>query len=295
MERNRQQGSLSIAELEESEGTDTADSRFENTLLYVTTRGGAPVEVQSSSSMRWDYLSTPGQFNLFPPGEFKRIRSGVGYIAALVVEIPRRWFWNPLPIDPVRTTSTSSLRLAFRDSRLARRVKALHEHKLRGEPFGTSYSESLSFAVAQHVIECCQGATAVLGHQQILSLAARARVEQYIEANLGQALGIDALAKVAGLSQSNFFRKFKAAFGETPHQYVLSKRVERAMLLTRDIPLSQLASDLGFASHAHFTQAFRERTGMTPSRFRQCAAPRVQLGACGAAVPPRISRAAISK
>jgi AraC family transcriptional regulator len=90
------------------------------------------------------------------------------------------------------------------------------------------------------------------------------------EAHLDCPPGIPALAQVTGLSGRQFLRAFKATFGVSLHQFVLQRRIERAkeLLAAGGQSLTGLALDLGFASHAHFTTAFRARTGTTPSAFR---------------------------
>jgi len=98
------------------------------------------------------------------------------------------------------------------------------------------------------------------------------RVREYIDANLeGGDLTIARLAKVASLSQFHFARAFKAAVGNSPHQYVSTHRLERAKeLLTRgDQSLLDIAVALNFSSQANFTRAFRKGTGMTPGQYRR--------------------------
>ena len=79
------------------------------------------------------------------------------------------------------------------------------------------------------------------------------------------------LAKVACLSQFHFARAFKAAVGQSPHQYVSAQRLERAkeMLTRGDQSLLDITIALNFSSQANFTRAFRVGTGMTPGQFRR--------------------------
>ena len=91
------------------------------------------------------------------------------------------------------------------------------------------------------------------------------------EANLEGDLTIDHLASIACLSRFHFARAFKAAIGQSPHQYVSAKRLERAkaLLVRGDESLVDIALALNFSSQANFTRAFRHVTGRTPGQFRR--------------------------
>ena len=97
------------------------------------------------------------------------------------------------------------------------------------------------------------------------------RVKEYVAANLEADLTIAQLAKVASLSRFHFARAFKAAVGQSPHQYVSAHRLERAKeLLTRgEQPVLDIAVSLSFSSQANFTRAFRQSIGMTPGQYRR--------------------------
>ncbi len=97
-----------------------------------------------------------------------------------------------------------------------------------------------------------------------------ARVVDFIEDNLGRALTLDELARVACLSPFHFVRAFKSAVGRTPHRYLVDRVVARARaLLDRgDLPLAEIGDVCGFASQAHFTSAFKRALGTTPGAYR---------------------------
>lgn len=98
------------------------------------------------------------------------------------------------------------------------------------------------------------------------------RVLDRIESELArQDLTVAVLAEAAHMSVSRFSRAFKQALGVAPHQFILSRRVERAchLLVDGSAPLSLVAYATGFSSQAHFSTVFRKRTGTTPKQFRQ--------------------------
>ena len=91
-----------------------------------------------------------------------------------------------------------------------------------------------------------------------------------IQARLDEDLALDRLARIAGMSRFHFLRQFRALTGETPKQYVLRLRVERAalrLLLVRSSVLD-VALDCGFHNHETFTRAFRRRFGTSPHEYR---------------------------
>ena len=81
---------------------------------------------------------------------------------------------------------------------------------------------------------------------------------------------ISDLASVAGLSEFHFSRMFKAASGETPHGFVMRRRVERARQLLADTaqPMIDIALACGFSTQSHFAANFRKLSGVTPRRYR---------------------------
>jgi AraC family transcriptional regulator len=91
-----------------------------------------------------------------------------------------------------------------------------------------------------------------------------------IQARLDEDLALDRLARLAGLSRFHFLRQFRALTGETPKQYVLRLRIERAALrlvFLRSTVLD-VALDCGFRNHETFTRAFRRRFGTSPRDYR---------------------------
>jgi AraC family transcriptional regulator len=97
------------------------------------------------------------------------------------------------------------------------------------------------------------------------------RVIDFIEANLQESIGLDDLARAAGLSANHFLRVFKLSTGETPYHFLRARRLERARQLLSDnvMPLAELALECGFANQAHFTAAFSREVGIPPGRYRR--------------------------
>ena len=97
------------------------------------------------------------------------------------------------------------------------------------------------------------------------------RVRDLIDRAYAEQLDIAALARSASVSETYFSRSFKSAFGETPHQYLMSRRMERAMALLRagDLTVTEVCFAVGFSSLGSFSTQFRRFVGDTPSAYRQ--------------------------
>ena len=103
---------------------------------------------------------------------------------------------------------------------------------------------------------------------------ARTRVERarsFIDAHLDGPLDLDRLAREACFSRYHFLRQFKAEFGDTPHQYVTSRRIARArhLLETTDRSITEICLDVGFSSLGSFSTLFQRHVGHSPSRYRR--------------------------
>jgi AraC family transcriptional regulator len=99
------------------------------------------------------------------------------------------------------------------------------------------------------------------------------RVLDYIEHHLGDAISLEDLARVAGVSRFHFARQFRTRTGESPMGYLMRTRVERAKTRLRDprIRVIDIATELGFADQSHFARTFRRLVGMPPSAYARAA------------------------
>ena len=97
------------------------------------------------------------------------------------------------------------------------------------------------------------------------------RLLTYIRAHLGETLPLKDLAAVAGMSTSHFARAFRQSVGETPHRFIVRRRVEHARELLRTnggkMSLGEAAFLAGFSSQSHFTRCFRAWCGLAPGEF----------------------------
>ncbi len=97
------------------------------------------------------------------------------------------------------------------------------------------------------------------------------RVRDLIDRAYAEPLDVAALARSAAVSEAYFSRSFKSAFGETPHQYLMSRRMERAMAMLRagDRSVTDVCFAVGFSSLGSFSTQFRRFVGDSPSAYKQ--------------------------
>lgn len=165
---------------------------------------------------------------------------------------------------------------------LVRRLRLQAEGQ---EYLGAVYIQSLSLALASYIsgrygagtkAEALQRGTAgpkleASARPATLGATHRNQIERFVEAEIASNFGLVDLASLIGYSPDHFSRLFKQTFQQSPYQYVLSRRIEKAMTLLRDESLSiaEIATACGFSNQGHLTTAFKRRTGTTPGAYRK--------------------------
>ncbi|MEM0968250.1 MAG: AraC family transcriptional regulator [Verrucomicrobiota bacterium] len=93
----------------------------------------------------------------------------------------------------------------------------------------------------------------------------------HVKGNFAEKIEVGQLAKLAGLSLSQFERRFKALFQCTPHQYLHRIRIHAAtkMLIQTSAAVGHIALDCGFYDQSHFTRLFKRQKGLTPLQYRK--------------------------
>ncbi|GAB4048349.1 hypothetical protein GCM10028775_12210 [Catellatospora paridis] len=96
------------------------------------------------------------------------------------------------------------------------------------------------------------------------------RARDHIDRHYAEAVDLDRLARVAGVSKFHFVRSFEATYGETPIRYLTRRRIERAQDLLRlaNLTVTEVCMIVGFASLGSFSTRFRALTGETPTAYR---------------------------
>jgi AraC-like DNA-binding protein len=111
------------------------------------------------------------------------------------------------------------------------------------------------------------------------------RAKDLADARYFEPLGVEDLARAAGLSRAHFSREFRSTFGESPHAYLLTRRLERATTLLRstDHSVAEICFSVGLQSVGSFTTSFTRTYGVSPTVYRARfppAAHHAQIPAC---------------
>jgi AraC family transcriptional regulator len=177
-------------------------------------------------------------------------------------------------IDPALSAGEPDLRprLFFDDPALWSTAAKLTQEIERGARADQFYVEALSVVLVSELLRLSRddfGSEA----QSRGGLAAwqRRAVDEQIEAHLAEPLSLLALSEMVRLSPRHFARAFKQSFGQPPHQYQLSRRIDRAkdLLGRNDMSVTEIAVALGFSDTSAFSTTFRRFAGGTPRDYRR--------------------------
>lgn len=134
------------------------------------------------------------------------------------------------------------------------------------------YAESLANSLAMHLARHGEKITSHMnGSDRGLSRHQLERTLDFIRSTPQREINLHRMAGAAGLSPFHFSRMFKLSTGLSPHQYVLRRRIELAteLLQNRELEISDIAQNLGFADQSHFTMHFKRHHGMGPATYRR--------------------------
>ncbi len=115
------------------------------------------------------------------------------------------------------------------------------------------------------------------------------RARDLVDTHFHEPVDVTRLARVAGMSRAHFSRQFRREFGQSPHAYLLTRRLERAatLLRTTDRSVADICIDVGLRSVGSFTSSFGRTFGMTPTAYRAVAPPAATM----ALIPSCVLRA----
>src|SRR6266481_1207074 len=158
------------------------------------------------------------------------------------------------------------------DARLRALVEAVNAEMIAGFPSGRLFLDSVEQALAVALVNgYAVRHHSVQTHRGGLGCARLRRIKEFVDAKMEDELTLREMAQSVGLSTAHFSRMFRKSTGETPHQFLLRQRVERAkeMLRSADARVMDVAVACGFKTQQHFAQIFRHECGASPTEYRQ--------------------------
>ncbi len=182
-----------------------------------------------------------------------------------------------LSISDVALTAASDreieLRMCrkFADPRLRGLVTAVHAEMMAGFPSGRLFLDSVEQAIAVALVNGhAVGRRPMRIHRGGLGSVRLRKIKELVDANMDDDLSLDEMAQSVELSTAHFARMFRKSTGETPHQFVLRQKIERAKAMLRDraARVLDVAVACGFKTQQHFAQVFREVCGTSPTEYR---------------------------
>jgi AraC family transcriptional regulator len=160
----------------------------------------------------------------------------------------------------------------FTELRLSAMVAAVHAEMVAGFPSGRLFLDSVEQAMAVALVN-----GRAVRHRPVqlyrggLGSARLRKIRELIHAKMENDLSLEEMAQSVGLSTAHFARMFRKSTGQTPHQFVLRQRLERAkaMLRAPHARVLDVAVACGFKTQQHFAQVFRDLCGVSPTGYRQ--------------------------
>jgi len=158
------------------------------------------------------------------------------------------------------------------DARVGALAAAVNAERVAGFPSGRLFLDSVEQALAVALVNGY-----ALRHRSVqtyrggLGSGRLRRIKEFVDAKMEDNLTLCEMAQSVGLSTAHFSRMFRKSTGETPHQFLLRQRVERAkeMLRSADARVMDVAVACGFKTQQHFAQIFRHVCGASPTEYRQ--------------------------
>lgn len=207
------------------------------------------------------YLINPGEVHDGQPGEpngyrYRMIYPDTELLVEIIEDVTGKAFHG----------SPSFGRQLLTDPELARAFNLAHRRLEEGETSALEGEESMYCVLATMFAR--HGSEIIRAPDHGEPLAMR-RVRDYIAEHFAEELGLEALARVAGLSRAHMIRAFRKQYFITPHAFQTDLRIRHARHLLRcGATPSDTAQACGFADQAHLTRQFKARTGLTPAVFR---------------------------
>jgi AraC family transcriptional regulator len=263
--RRREWGPLSACEVHATPGRYPGAVLPDHRVIFYLTPA-VPTDCCCEGVRQWR-IGTPYDFDMVPAGasgfwedhepcDMVTVRLAPSLVASTAEALA-------LPRD--RTDLAP--RLGARDPLVEHVVRALIAELEAPAPAGRIYADGLAVALTTRLLQSFSAVGAA--GRQTLSKPQVRRLVEFIDVNLEADLTLEELAGVAGMSIPHLTTLFRRTMGQSVHAYVMERRVHRAraLLLARNMTISQVALETGFAHQSHLARWMRRLLGVTPSEI----------------------------
>jgi AraC-like DNA-binding protein len=122
---------------------------------------------------------------------------------------------------------------------------------------------------------------------RINNLSSLRHARQFIDLHYEMPVTVEQASRQAALSPYHFIRVFRLVYKQTPHQYLIARRIQKAkeLLRTTDLPITEICAAVGFESLGSFSALFRKMAGLSPSAYRVRASTLPQSNLRGGYIP----------
>ncbi|MEX3646609.1 helix-turn-helix transcriptional regulator [Mycolicibacterium porcinum] len=162
-------------------------------------------------------------------------------------------------------------RIRHRDPLIHQLIERMNTVVDRDDVTARLLTETLTETLRLHLVDQFARGSAGGRRRSGLDHQTRDKVIEYLEYSLDAEISVAGLADLADMTVAEFTAAFAAAFGATPYQFVLDRRIQRAkrLLITTTKPITEIGMAVGFSTPSHFATTFKSRIGMTPSSYRR--------------------------
>jgi AraC family transcriptional regulator len=240
-------------------------------LLFVHLNHKMHLDVRVAGTVK-TAVSTRGDIVLIPRGHDTHWKTS-GMAACLILAIPNALITSTAlqAADADGSRCELLTRVGYADPLLLALGDAVFEHLHNGGLQGDLYLDTLLAALTMHILRRHTEIPVQVSHRDgCLATPILRHVIDYIDSHLDQTLSLAEIAALAQYSPYHFARCFCNSTGQTLHQYILARRLERAkyVLEHTDTGIAEIAQSTGFTDHSHLTSLFRRAYHVTPSQYR---------------------------
>jgi AraC family transcriptional regulator len=239
--------------------------RDEHVLAMMLRHGAVEVGARPSAMRRVTFQA--GEMGFFPrqterwvgTGHQERLLLGISDAALMAAS------------NGTRRAAELGHRCKMVDTRLAALIAAVNAERIAGFPSGRLFLDSVEQALAVTLVDVYAGRShSVPPFRGGLGPARLRTIRELVHAKIGDELTLIEMAESVELSPAHFSRMFRKSTGQTPHQFVLRNRIERAKEMLREPEPRALdvAVACGFKTQQHFARVFRHVCGTSPREYR---------------------------